>query len=86
MVKRRRRTVEDRVTDLDLATFLNSTRKPHAQEVDRGTVAKRANNVFVWWADPSRTDFDGVDTPRQSKPKNFNPANARRKAKRLGLI
>ncbi len=86
MVKKRRRVMEDRVTDLDLATFLNSTRKPHAQEVDRGTTAKRAKNVFVWWSDPSRTDFEGVDTPKQSKPKNFNPANARRKAKRLGLI
>jgi len=86
MVKKRKRAVEDRVTDLDLATFLNSTRKPHAQEVDRGTTARRATNVFVWWADPSRRDFEGVDTPRQSKPKNFNPANARRKAKRLGLI
>ena len=82
----RRKKEKDRVSDLDLATFLNSTRKPHAQEVDRGTLAKQTKNVFVWWADPSRTDFTGVDTPTQRKPKTLNRANAARKARKLGLI
>ncbi len=83
MVKKRSK---DRVSDLDLATFLNSTRGQHAQEVDRGSLAKETKNVFVWWADPSRSDFSGVDTPMQRKPKNLNKANARRRAKREGLI
>ncbi len=83
MVKKRSK---DRVSDLDLATFLNETRGQHAQEVDRGSLAKETKNVFVWWADPSRRDFTGVDTPTQRKPKNLNKANARRRAKREGLI
>lgn len=82
----RKKQPKDRVSDLDLASFLNSTRKPHAQEVDRGSLAKETKNVFVWWADPSRRDFTGVDTPTQTKPKTLNRANAARKAKRLGLI
>ena len=86
MVSKKKKRSKDRVSDLDLVTFLNSRRSKHAQEVDRGTLAQLTKIPEVWNSDPSRFDFMGVDTPFQSKPKRFNKNNAKRRSKREGFI
>jgi len=89
MVKKRRRKPKDamdRITDFDVATAIHRSRKPHAQDVDNGTVARMTKHIEVWASDPSRFDFAGVDTPVRREPKRLNTSRALAKARRQGLI
>ena len=84
--KRRKQDAMDRITDFDLATAIHRSRKPHAQDVDNGTVARMTKHIEVWATDPSRFDFAGVDTPVRREPKKLNQNRALAKARRQGLI
>jgi hypothetical protein len=63
---------------IDAAYYIHSQRSKKAREVDEGETAKLANNIFTWAADPSRHDFDHIDTIDHRKPKGYTRSKGKK--------
>lgn len=59
--------------DFDIAYFVEHyMRSPHADNVEHGPTRHLTHSLATWVGDPSRFDFEGVDTQnRKPEPKNF---------------